>query len=104
MARRKGAEDECVIQNMLNDIGRIGLTRTELKIDQEPSKFEIARVLASRCKTTVLTESAAPRGSNGSLGRGEPAYLSVQGQLRALRAPMMNNFQTDVGAGHRQVA
>ena len=82
MARRKGAEDKCVIQNMLNDVDRIGLTKTKLKFNQKPSKLEIARVLASRCKTTVLTESAAQRGSNGSLDRGERAYHLQENNYR----------------------
>ena len=70
MARRKGAGDECVVRRMLNYIDRLGSVTAELKRDQEPLTMETSRVLASRRKTTVLTESATPRGSKGSFRRG----------------------------------
>ena len=75
-----------MVQGMVNHIDRLGWVNAELKCDQEPSTMEIARVLASRCKVTVLTGSATPQGSSGSLGRGERANLAAQEQLRALRA------------------
>ena len=53
--RRKGAQDENVVQGMLNNIDRLGLVKAELRCDQETSTLEIARHLAMRCKKTVLT-------------------------------------------------
>ena len=82
MARRKGPQDECVV-------GRLGLVKAELQCDHEPSTVEIARHLASRRKTTVLTESATARGSQGSAGRCARANLAAQRQLRALRAQLI---------------
>ena len=41
MARRKGAQDEYVVQGMLNCVGRVGLVKAELKCDQEPSTMTI---------------------------------------------------------------
>ena len=34
-------------------------------------------------------------------GRRERADLAIQGQLRALRAPVMNSYKIDVGTDHR---
>ena len=75
---------------MVNCIDRLGLVKAELKC-----------VFASRCKATVLAESATPRGSNRSLGRGERGIFAIQGQLRGLAAQVMTNYMTDVGAEHR---
>ena len=52
---RKGAQDENVVQGMLNNIDRLRLVKAELRCDQETSTMEIARHLAMRCKKTVLT-------------------------------------------------
>ena len=58
--KAKEVGDKCVVQGMLNHIDRLGWVNAELQCDQEPSTMEIALVLASRCKTTVLTGSATP--------------------------------------------
>ena len=88
------------LKEVLNYIDILGLVPAELKCDREPSTMEHARVLASRCKAKVLTESATPRGWKGSAGRGDRANLAQQEQLRALRAQLIKN-EIDVGADHR---
>ena len=93
MAGHAGVRDEYAVQGMLDYIHRFGLVKAELKCDEEPSTMEIARHLGSRCKTTVLTESATPRGSEGSLGQCERADLSVQGQLPAPPAQLSKKLQ-----------
>ena len=58
-------------------------TLYSVQCEQPPSIAESARVLASRCKTTGRIESATPRRSKGSLGRGERVNIATRGQLRA---------------------
>ena len=62
---------------------RLGLVKAELKCDQEPSTLDVANALIKRCQSTSLIVIATPKGSKGSLGRGERANLTIQGQLRA---------------------
>ena len=88
VARRKGGQDDHVMQSFQNYIDRLGLVRAELKCDQEPSTLDVANPLIKRCQSTILMVTAAPKGSKGSkgsLGRGERANLTIQGQLRAFR-------------------
>ena len=85
VARRKGGQDDYVMQSFQNYVDRLGLVRAELKCDQEPSTLDVANTLVRRCKSTTLMATATPKGSKGSLGHGERANLTIQGQLRALR-------------------
>ena len=64
----------------------------ELKFDPEPSTLLFSRVLASRCNTTVLTESAT--GSKSSFWRGERTNLAAQGRLRAQPAQLMKSYES----------
>ena len=52
---------------------RLGLVKAELKCDQEPSTLDVANALIKRCQSTALIVTATPKGSKGSLGRGERA-------------------------------
>ena len=65
-----------MVQGMPNHIDKFGWVNAELKCDQEPSTMEIARVLASRCKTTVLTGSANTTRIVGQSRRGERANFA----------------------------
>ena len=71
VARRKGGQDDHVMQSFQNYIDRVGLVRAELKFDQEPSTLDVANTLIKRCQSTILMVTAAPKGSKGSLVRGE---------------------------------
>ena len=71
VARRKGGQDDYVMQSFQNYIDRLGLVRAELKCDQEPSTLDVANTLIKRCQSTILMVTATPKGSKGSLGRGE---------------------------------
>ena len=55
--------------------------------DQEPSTLDLANALIKRCQSTILTVTATPKGSKGSLERGERANLTIQRQrqLRTFR-------------------
>ena len=85
VARRQGGQDDHVMQSFQNFFDRLGLVKAELKCDQEPSTLDVANVSITKCRSTVLTLTATPKGSKGSLGRGEGANLTIQGQLRAFR-------------------
>ena len=85
VARRKGGQDDYVMLSLHNYIVRLGLVRAGLKCDQEPSTLDVANTLIKRCQSTILMATATPKGSKGSLGRGERANLTIQGQLRAFR-------------------
>ena len=41
--------------------------------------------------------TATPKGSKGSLGRGERAILTIQGQLRAFREDVSMRHKTETG-------
>ena len=57
------------VNKMLNYVYRVRLVTAELNCEQEPSALELARVFASRFKTTELTGSQTPRGAKGSHSR-----------------------------------
>ena len=100
VARRKGGQDDCVMQSFQNYIDRLGLVKAELKCDLEPSTLDVANVLINKCQSTVLTVTATPKGSKGSLGRGERANLTIQGQLRAFREAVSVKYKTEIGTDH----
>ena len=100
VARRKGGQDDYVMQSFQNYIDRRGLVRAELKCDQEPSTLDVANTLIKRCQSTILMVTATPKGSKGSLRRGERANLTIQGQLRAFREDVSMRYKTEVGPDH----
>ena len=76
------------------------LVKAELKCDQEPSTLDVANALIKRCQSTALIVPATPKGSKGSLERGERANLIIQGQLRAFREAVSMKYKTEVGLDH----
>ena len=100
VARRKGGQDDHVMQSFQNYIDRLGLVRAELKCDQEPSTLDVANTLIKRCQSTILMVTATPKGSKGSLGRGERANFTIQGQLRAFREDVSMRYKTEIGPEH----
>ena len=91
VARRKGGQQDYVMQSFQNYIDRLGLVKAELKCDQEPSTLDVANALVKQCQSTIL------KCSKGSLGRGEGANLTIQGQLRAFREAVSMKYMTKVG-------
>ena len=100
VARRKGGQDDDVMQIFQNYIDRLGVVTAELKCDQEPSTLDVANALIKRCQSTALIVTATPKGSEGSLGRGEGANLIIQGQLWAFREAASMKYKTEVGPDH----
>ena len=101
VARRKGGQDDYVMQSFKNYIDRLGLVRAELKCDQEPSTLDVANTLIKRCQSTILMVTATPKGSKGSLGRDERAnLLTIQGQLRAFREDVSMRYKTEIRPDH----
>ena len=49
VARRKGGQDDYVMQIFQNYIDRLGLVKAELKCDQEPSTLVVANALIKWC-------------------------------------------------------
>merc|ERR1712086_426135 len=83
--RKKGSQDEYIVQTFPTWISTLGCPTYELKCDQEPSTVDVRNAMRRRCKSTNLVPYASPKASKGSLGRGERAHLSVQGQMRTFR-------------------
>ena len=100
VARSKVCQDDYVMQSFQNFFDRSGLGKAELKCDQEPCTLDVAKVLIKKCQSTVLTVIATPEGSKGSLGRGERANLTIQGQLRAFREAVSVKYETEIGPDH----
>jgi hypothetical protein len=98
--QKKGSSDEYVMQAMLNWIGQLGFAKVEIKCDQEPSTVELMNSLVARRKTSQLVPKASPKGSKGSLGRGERGHLSVQGQLRTLRSVTQEKYKITLDSKH----
>ena len=86
------------MQSFQNYIDRLGLVRAELKCDQEPCTLDVANSLIKRCQSAILMVTATPKGSKGSLGRGERANLIIQGQIRAFREAVSVKYKTAVGS------
>ena len=70
------------------------------RTDQEPSTLDVANALIERCHSTALIVAATPKGSKGSLGRGERANLTIQGMLRAFREAVSLKYKTEIGPEH----
>ena len=62
--------------------------------------LDVANALIKRCQSTNLMATATPKGSKGSLGRGERANLTIQGQLRAFREAVSMRYKIEIGPGH----
>ena len=60
LARRKGGQDDYVMQSFQNYIDRLGLVKAELKCDQDPSTLGVANALIKRCQSTALIVTATP--------------------------------------------
>ena len=99
-ARRKGGQDDYVMQSFQKYNDRLGLVKAEMKYDQEPGTLDVANALIKRCSSTSLFVTATPTGSKWSLGRGERANLTIQGQLRAFREAVSMKCKTEVGPDH----
>ena len=97
VARRKGGQDDDVMQSFQSYIDKLGLVKAELKCDEEPSTLDVANAWVKRCQSTSLIVTATPKGSKGSLGRGERANLNIQGQLRAFRDAVSVKYKTEIG-------
>ena len=63
VARRKGGQDDHVMQSFQNYIDRLGLVRAELKCDQAPSTLDVANTLIKRCQSTISKVTATPKNS-----------------------------------------
>ena len=98
--RRIGGQDDYVMQSFQNYIDRLGLVMAELKCYQEPSTLDVANVLIKRCQSRALIVTATPKGSKGSLERGERSNLIIQGQFRAFREAVSMKYKTKVGPDH----
>ena len=68
--------------------------------DQGSSSLGVANALVRGCESTNLVVTATPKGSKGSLGRGERANLTIQGQLRAFREDVSIRYKTEIGPDH----
>ena len=95
VARRKGGQDDYVMQSFQDYIDRLGLVKAELKCDQESSTLDVANALIKRCQSTALIVTATPKGSKRSLGCGGRANLTIQGQLRAFREAVSMKYKTE---------
>merc|ERR1712086_355307 len=98
--RKKGSQDEYVLQAFLNWISTLGCPTYELKCDQEPSTVDVRNEMIRRCKSTNLVPYASPKASKGSLGRGERAHLSVQGQMRTFRMHVEKKYCIKMQPSH----
>ena len=47
VGKRKGGQDDYVMQSFRNYIDRLGLVKAELECDQEPSTLDVASALSS---------------------------------------------------------
>ena len=88
------------MQSFPDFIDRLGLVRAQLKCDHNPSTLDVANTLIKRYQSTILMVTATPKGSKGSLGRGERANLTIQGQLRAFREDVSVRYKTGIGPDH----
>ena len=100
VAGRNGSQDNYVMQSVQNFFDRLCLVKAELKCYQEPSTLDVANALVKRCQSTILMVIATPKVSKGSLGRGERANLTIQGQPRTFREAVSMKKETEIGPDH----
>ena len=84
VARRKGGQDDRVIQSFQNYIDRLGLGKAEMKCDQEPSALDVANVLIKRCQSTNLVVSATPKRLERELGAWRKNKLDTSGTAASI--------------------
>ena len=89
VARRTGGQDGCVIQSFQNFFDRLGLVKAELICDQEPRTLDVANAVVRRCQSTNLVVTATPKGSKGSLGRGERATFDNSGTAASISGSLI---------------
>ena len=79
----------------------VGFGKGRIEVcDQEPSTLDVANTLVKRCQSTILMVTATSEGSKGSLGCGDRASVTIQGQLRAFREAVSMKCKTEVGPDH----
>ena len=93
---RKGAAEEWVSQQLIEDFETIGLQdeRIVLKSDQEPAVVDLLREVANQRKAhygAALEHSAV--GESDTNATIERAIQDVEGQIRTLRAALEARFQ-----------
>ena len=93
VARRKSGQDDYVMQSFQIHIDRLGLVKAELKCDQEPRTLDVANALSRRCQSTSLMVTATPKGSKGSLERGERANFDDSGTASGISRSRLNEVQ-----------
>ena len=93
VAGRKGGQDDYVMQIFKNCIDRLDLVKAELKCDQESSTLGVANALIKRCQSTALIVTATPKGSKGSLERGERANFDDSGTASGISRSRLNEVQ-----------
>ena len=89
VARRTGGQDDCVIQSFQNFFDRLDLVKAELKCDQEQSTLDVANAVVRRYQSTNLVVTATPKGSKGSLGRGERATFDNSGTAASISGSLI---------------
>ena len=93
VARRKSGQDDYVMQSFQIHVDRLGLVMAVLKCDQEPSTLDVANASIRRCQSTSLIVTATPKGSKGSLERGERANFDDSGTASGISRSRLNEGQ-----------
>ena len=89
VARRKGWTGRLCDAEFPKFFGSVGLCQS--------STLDVANTLIKLYQSTILMVTATPRGSKGSLGRGERANLTIRGRLRAFREGVSMKYKTEIG-------
>ena len=101
VARRKGGQDDHVMQSFQNYIDRLGLVKAALKCDQEPSTVDVANALIKRCQSTALIVTATPRRLERELGAWRTSEFDNSGAASGISRRRLNEIQDRSWTGSR---
>ena len=101
VARRKGGQDDYVMQSFQNYIDRLGLVKAELKCDQEPSTLDVANALIRRCQSTALIVIATPKRLERDLWAWRTSEFVNSGTASGISRSRLNEKQDRSWTGSR---
>ena len=94
VARRKGGQDDYVMQSFQNYIDRLGLVKTALKCDQEPSTLDVANALIKRCQSTALICDCHAKRLERELGAWRTSEFDNSGTASGIREAVSMKCKT----------
>ena len=93
----KGSESKGVVDQVVEDINKLGRTKVILKTDQEPAIRDAQRAVRDKRKHEAILENS-PVGESQSNGIVERCIQTVVAQVRAMKDALEKRYKQEVGS------